>query len=241
MNSQISGNPAGANYQAGEVENRIVDTLVSMYATTANEERNILYKQLLGLSENKVDFIKSIIAILGSQFTMQEKLSVTLFFKSYLNNLIVKKELDSFERKGLFEELIKLMFSTEFESQILTNLTPTIESLLFFDESDHLNCQQLIELLFTQIKDYLGDNIEHTTLNQFRVYFSLFRVGTNVIQDTEALSSKLKDNNTVLCAAAEKIIGCLKQSFSNADIKEAQMFSDSIKDWSLLSRDAMQK
>lgn len=99
----------------------------------------------------------------------------------------------------------------------------------------------LIDLLFTLINDYLGDTVDDTNVHPLKVYFCLFKVGINVIQDADVLSEKMKLYNKILCKAAEKLIDNLKTSFSNANVQEAQIYTNAIHDWTVLSKDGMQK
>jgi len=189
-----------------EAQETIVNTLVSMYATTNTEERNQLYAQLCKIAEDKVNFIKTILSILSADYTVQERLSVTLFFKSYLNNLIIKKQLLPEERAGLFEELVKIMFEFDIPNQVLNNLSPCLESILFFDESDHLQSQHLVENLFGLMMHYMDPGANNVDIRVIRVFFSIFKVATNVIQDTEMLSGKMKEYNDVLSDSADRLV-----------------------------------
>lgn len=82
-----------------------------MYGATNNEERNIYYERLCKIAEDSGNFIKSILKVFYGDYNKHQKLSVTLYFKSYLNNLIIKKGLNSVARKDLFEELLKILFN----------------------------------------------------------------------------------------------------------------------------------
>lgn len=189
-----------------EAQEVIVNTLVSMYATTNTEERNQLYAKLCQIAEDKVHFIKTILSILSTDYTVQERLSVTLFFKSYLNNLIIKKQLQADERSGLFEELVKIMFEFDIPNQVLNNLSPCLESILFFDESDNLNSQHLVENLFAMMMHYMEPGVENVDIRVIRVFFSIYKVATNVIQDVETLSGKMKEYNDVLSDSADRLV-----------------------------------
>jgi hypothetical protein len=101
---------AGNSGQSQTIEDEIVNSLVLMYGATNNEERNIYYERLCKIAEDSGNFIKSILKVFYGDYNKHQKLSVTIYFKSYLNNLIIKKGLNSEARKDLFEELLKILF-----------------------------------------------------------------------------------------------------------------------------------
>jgi len=232
-----SGESSAPNY----TEKDVVEHLVAMYSCTNTEERNVYYKSLVNMSNDRLNFIKTILSIIAGQYQNQEKLSVVLFFKSFLNNLIIKRELTSEERKSLYEELVKIMFEGNLSDQLLSNLGPCLESILFFDESDTLNTQHLLECHFQNMMRYINEDVENTDVNVLRVFFSMYRVAVSVIQDVETLSEKMKQYNEILCQAAEKIIVHLKQSFINSDIESAQLYSTSLMEWTLMSKECLNK
>lgn len=240
-NFDNNGNGQPLEGSAQMAEGDIVKALVKMYSATTPEERNQYYSKLVSLGEDRVNFIKCILSIIGGNYNPNEMLSVTLFFKSYLNNLVIKKLLSAIERKSLFEELLKVMFERDLPNQILVNLSPCLESILFFDESDALGCQHLTEVLFQNMMHYIDGDAKSTNPNVLRVFFSMFKVAINVIQDVENLSEKMKMHNEILCEAAEKMIVLLKDSFNQDNPENAYRYSSSLLDWTILSKDAMNK
>lgn len=202
---------AGANpdaFSGDQVAARdnVVRSLVQMYSATNTEERNQLYNSLVEFSQDKLNFIKLVLAVFPENYTLHEKLSVALFFKSYLNNLIIKKELNTVEQKHLFDELISIIFWSDLQQQVLTNLSPCIESLLFYDEANTIESQNLLESMFEQMSANMEAGDESGNHRVVRVFFSLFKVATNVIQDTTQLSDKMKQFNEILCTSAEKML-----------------------------------
>jgi len=213
----------------------IVTTLVSMYNAKANEERNLHYTKLLELSADKLQFIQNILNILKEDYNNQEKLSVSIFFKSFLNNMIMKKEIDSSERKLIFEELIRS------DPSIIVHLTPCIETILFFDEADPINTQHLLETLFAFLEDISKSNEYKSDQEKIRIYFSFFKVAVNVIQDVAILSEKFNNFKDILASAADKAIELLKSSFNEANLQEAQIYSTLIYDWTVICRETTSK
>ena len=230
-----------ANLTDEQYEKEIVSTLVSMYQAISVEDRNKHYNNLCHLAENKGRFLQGIVKILYGQYEVQQKLSVVLYFKSYMNNLIIKKSLSPIERKEVFWELLKVSFECDLQTDVRNNLSPCLESLLFADESDHLDSQHLLDLMFETMGKYIGDNPREQDGRILRVFFSLYKVSTNIIQDVNVLSEKLRSYNKVLWSGAMKVIEDLRVAFTNGDIESAKMYSSSIFDWTMIYKDTLNK
>lgn len=200
------------------MERQIVDTLVTMYETTNSEERGRLYQELNNFSRNKIEFMMYLLQALRQDFTIKEKLSVSIFFKTYLNNLIMKKEINAEERKGIFMEILKS------DPSVMVHLTPTIESILFFDEADAVGTHHLMEVLFAQMRDNINDVNSGSEIDRIRMFFALFRAAVNVIQDNAILDEKVKEFKDILASAAEKSLEQLRVCYTNSNLEEAKVY-----------------
>ena len=79
-----------------------------MYRSTDNKKRNDIYFKIMKMTKNKLEFIDNIFEIISSDYDLQTKLATSLFFKSFLNNLIIKKEISADERSMIFDNLTKI-------------------------------------------------------------------------------------------------------------------------------------
>lgn len=174
-------------------------------------------------------------------YELTHKLSVILYFKSYLNNMIIKKSLTSIERKEVFNEFIKVLFEANLPVEIRNNLTPCLESLLFADQNDREGSQNLLEDLFQTMDSYASTDPSSLDPKILRVFFSLFKTSTNIIQDGTVLSERLRMNNKFLCVAVSKMIEELKESFSKGNQQEAKQNSAALQEWVMIYKECLNK
>ena len=224
----------------GDMKDEIVKTLINMYTNTSTEDRTNNYNKLLDLSKNKQIFIENLLLAFRSDYSLKEKLSVSLFFKSYLNNLIIKKELTADERKLVYEEIVKMMFDIQLHDQILKNLVPSLETLLLNDEADQISCMHLVECMFLKIEE-ASKEMDPSEVYKYNTFINLYKAGVNVIQDLDQLSDRLKSHAEILSAWAEKLISGLKESFENKNEELAFMYSSALLDWWVVNKDALSK
>lgn len=224
-----------------DYEAEIVKTLVGMYAAKSTEERNGLYNNLVILSENKGRFIQGIVRTMYGSYELTQKLSVVLYFKSYLNNMIIKKSLTPTDRKDIFNEFVKVMFEADLPIEVRNNLTPCLESLLFADEADRDGTQNLLQLLFETMDSYSAVDPKTHDPKILRVFFSLFRASTNIIQENGVLSDRLRASNKFLCAAASKIIEELRAAFLAGNQAEAKQNSAALQEWVMIYKESLSK
>ena len=187
--------------------------------------------------------------ILKQDYDVNEKLSVSIFFKTFLNNLILKKEITKEERRMIFMELIST------DPSVMVHLTQCIESILFFDEAslgensgslmdsglDPDKPDQLLNILFTHMIDGLSSNNYQSEVDKIKMFLSLFRVAVNVIQDTSVLAAKVNEHKALLAAAAEKSLDGLKNSFNNANQEEALVYSGLVHEFTTICKESTAK
>ena len=224
----------------GDMKDEIVNTLINMYTNTSNEERTANYTKLLELSKDKQAFIEWLLSVIHSEYSLKEKLSVSLFFKSYLNNLMVKKELSAEERTFVYNEIVRILFDVPIHDQILKNLGPIIESLLLNDEKDTMNCMHLVETMFMQIEE-VSREMDPSQIFKYNAFLNLYKVAVSVIQDLDQLADKLKSHAEILGAWAEKLLAGLKESFENKNEEQAMLYSSALLDWWTMNKDAWSK
>lgn len=217
-----------------ETEKELVNTLVAMYQTTDTSERNRLYQNLLAFSTDKMVFLGYLLNTLKLDFTAQEKLSVSIFFKTYLNNLIMKKEMSSAERIEIFNEIINS------ETEVIIHLSQCIESIMYFDLTDDSE-GLLVDQLFQHIVNLVKSESQMSDVDKLRLFFTLFKININVIQDSDILSERMKSFSEILISVAGKTIECLKTSFENSNQTDARLFSSLIYEFTMISREAMSK
>lgn len=228
-----------------DIKDEIVTTLINMYTNTSNEERitfqkNENYNKLVQLSESKLDFIENILLIFRWDYDLKQKLSVSLFFKSYISNLISKKELTPEERKLVYNEMIKIIFDVPLHDLILKNLQPTIESLLLNDEADDMTCQHLVESMFIKIEE-ASKEMDPSQIYKYNALLNLYKIAVGVIHDLEQLADRLKSHADILSAWAEKLILGLKESYENKNQENAFLFASALLEWWTLNKEALSK
>ena len=218
----------------------IVNNLQAMYSAVDGEERNAYFNKLMYLTKDQQTFFNNIFMILESKFDSKAKLSTSLFFKSVLNNMIIKREIKADERLSIFDSLTRVIFNSMFPDNILQNISPWIESLLFYDESDQLDSKDLLEILQFKIQDLVIDN-ETSSIYKTKVYLIMFKIITNVLQDWERISENFKRYGDAICKCAENLVVCIKETFKSGDEREAKEWALGLLEWSALNRDATSK
>jgi hypothetical protein len=91
------------------------------------------------------------------------------------------------------------------------------------------------------MKEFVGENPADKDARSLRVFFSLFKATTNIIQDAEELSEKMKEYNDILCESCNKLVVDLKASFNNGDKETALVLCTSVLEWASLCRETMTK
>jgi hypothetical protein len=217
------------------MEREIVNTLVSMYKTADNSERTELYNKLLEFASDKLGFLQTMLNIMKQDYDVNEKLSVSIFFKTFLNNLILKKEISGEDRRLIFMEMIQT------DPSIMVHLTQCIESILFFDAADQLNTNHLLEELFKHMVEGVNTGTYNSDADRIRMFLGLFRVAVNVIQDTDTLTQKMTTHKDLLASVAEKSVDHLKTSFNNANQEEALMYSGLVHEFTVICKESTNK
>lgn len=217
------------------MERQIIDTIVAMNSTTDSAVRNQHHGELLELTKDKINFINSIIKILINDFSQQEKISVSIFFSSFLNNMILNKEIDDKDQKLIFKKLICV------DPFVMPHISPLIGSILFFDDSDSKKSNYLIRpLLKKMTKNY--EDVKYDTENDRLItFFTLFKIAVNCIQDKEKLLEKMKELKSNLADAGKTSINSLYQSFKNEDPEKVQAYSERILEFCKICEKAMDK
>jgi len=112
-----------------------------MFQPAAPEVKKLAEATIQQLSHDPVAFSIKLSELLdvASPYTEANKIAVSIFLKSFLNNQLASRALQADHRAQVFEKILNLMLpKARVSTPCVSHLSACLENILFFDEADTL-------------------------------------------------------------------------------------------------------